>query len=280
MFTVEGKGEAEGGALAKLGTEPDFAAHFFDHLFDDEEAEAGAGGMGGFFGAKEAGEDFLLGFWGNAMALVGDVGGHVFAVGFVGDGDGALVGVFDGVADQVVDDFSDAVGVGHDGDFLLGKGLIVELDIFLIGEGFDVLDDLFDEGEDFGGFGVDLNGFGFGAGDFEEIVDELDQLGVGGVDLVDGGLDFCGDFAVGAVGEHGEVAFDDGDGGFEFVGGDEDEFVFEFVEVAKFAIGCGEVVGGLFDFFSQGDVEVFDLVELLGVLEGDGELGGDDVKGF
>ena len=70
------KGKTEGGTNINGGFKPDFTTHFFDQLFDNEEAQAGAGDTFGsfFFDSEEASEDFVLVFFGNSMALVFDVG--------------------------------------------------------------------------------------------------------------------------------------------------------------------------------------------------------------
>lgn len=77
--------------MFKLGLKPDFAAHFFDKLFDDKKTKSGTRRFAGdFFGTEEASEDFFLIFFGDAVALVGDVGDdHFFVFDDVGDVDGA-----------------------------------------------------------------------------------------------------------------------------------------------------------------------------------------------
>lgn len=77
---------------------PDFATHFFDNLFDDEESKAGAGDFAGLFvGSKEAGENFGLVFFVDAHTLVFDVSDDVVAFDDVVDSDGAGIGILDGI---------------------------------------------------------------------------------------------------------------------------------------------------------------------------------------
>lgn len=126
--------------------------------------------------------------------------------------------------------------------------------------------------------GVDFDGFGFGAGDFEEVVDELDELAVGNFHFSQRLFEGFGDLAESAFVNHGHVAFENCDWGFEFVGGDVDELVFEFVEMAEIAVGFSQVFGGFFDLLAQGDVEAFDFVVSKRVLDGNADLGASDFE--
>ena len=111
----------EGGSAGAGIFDPDFSAGGFDDFFDDGEADAGAFGIG--LETLEDVEDFIVIFFGNAGAFIGhdDLDSILGIFDFDMDyGVGAIAGVFEGVDEEVVDDLSEAFGVGHDDGEIFG----------------------------------------------------------------------------------------------------------------------------------------------------------------
>lgn len=232
---IPGEGEAEGGALAGIAFGPDFAAMGLDDVLHDGEAETGAALFAGSRGihAVEAFEDAVQGFAGDAGSVVGDpeFGAGGTGIGLGANGDAAAgAAVLDGVVDEVEKDLLKAVEVHAEGKVF--RDDIDELDLAVSGAGREVFEDAGDEGMEFAGLTVHDDLAGFELGDGEEILDEEGEaVGV----FFDGLEEAEGDFGIvsGAVDEGFDVAFDEGEGGAEFVGDIGDELAagaFEFLE--------------------------------------------------
>ena len=213
----DGEGEGEDGAVAELAGDSDGAAVGVDDGAGDGEAHAGAANsVAVVLAAVELVEDHLLLAGVDAGAAVGYADGdHVGWSGglagltgglaVAGDEDGLRGGgVFDGVFEEVHQDFVDPRGVGEDvgqsggegdadlaagviGEALfdggvdeIGDGLREEFEMDLVGVELRHLDGLFDEVVEAVGLFVD-DGEEFGAG--------LSVEGLLGEERADGGLD-------------------------------------------------------------------------------------------
>lgn len=118
VITSKGKREREGGTNAGFGVEPDFAFHFFEELFDDEETKTSARDTFGsfFFNTEETSKDHFLVFFRDADTLVFNMGDKLIVFNGVRDFNGALFGIFDGVAEKVGNDLAEPLFFGHDSD--------------------------------------------------------------------------------------------------------------------------------------------------------------------
>jgi hypothetical protein len=160
-----------------------------DEETGDGEAEARAADFagGGGIDLGEGLEESFLVYEGDTGAGIGDgdedlraaIGGGI-SDGF--DGDGAFIGEFGGVGEEVDQHLADASGVGAD-DGQVGRDDFFELDRFVFGEA--------DGGRHGGGDEVGkvdvlvegkLHFAGFDLRDIEDVVDELKEVLAGGVD--------------------------------------------------------------------------------------------------
>ena len=142
--------------------------------------------------------------------------------------------IFDGVIYQVAQDLFEPVGVSVDGQV---GGLVDELHVLGGRAGFEVLQDLVDDGAEGDRLEVEFDAAGFQFGDGEQVLDEqLEPFGV----AVDGLQELSGDLGVvlGAVEQGFDVAFDEGQGGAEFVADVGDEFLAGVLELLE----AGQIV--------------------------------------
>jgi hypothetical protein len=163
-------GEAAGGARV----EREVAAERFGEFAGDRQAEAGAGGLGGVEGLKQA----AAGLFGEAGAVVEDAENGAFGGGcdFEIDVAGGLgADGVDGIAKEIEEELFEELGVGiegegMDGGFEMEGGRIDEVLGVLAEGGFDVggVDGL-EVGE--GGAAVE-----------EEVLDEIFEAGCFGED--------------------------------------------------------------------------------------------------
>ena len=172
----DGQGEGKGAAVAGLAFDPDAAAVVFDDLLADGQAEAGALGLVSERVADllEALEDFGLVGRCDADTGVTDADDQIAALGMSCEGDGAGIGEFDGVGDEIDDDLNEAVLIASD---LRQGGLNVadELEFLCLEErcsgGNGALDDVLDG--DLRQIPCELAGFDLG--EVEDVVDELGE---------------------------------------------------------------------------------------------------------
>ena len=166
------------------------------------------------------------------------------------EADGAVVGEFDGVAEEVGKDLADAGGVGVEG---FGDGAFVfdgEAEVFA-GDAFT--DEAGRFGDELGGVVVDaVDGHfvGFDLGEVEDVVDEGDEVSAVAADGLDEGLALVGgEVFFEEVGE----AEDGGHGGADFVGHVGEELAFGSGGLLGFFLGAAEFLLG---FLAAGDIEV------------------------
>ena len=209
----------DGALAARVGVEADLGAVELGDLADDGQAEAGAA-LGATENAVEALEDALPVGFGHADAGVFD-----FDDGVVG-GDGAhgdaaaFGGVFDGVVDEVLEELGEEHRVAVDDQRLAG-GLEAEVDVLLTGAGHEVAEHGAQQAFQLNPLdGVDLLVTGFGAGQGQQLVDEVaGALGAFG-DLPEGSMDLLGvSLHQRQVGLHAQA----GERGAHLVGGVGDE---------------------------------------------------------
>jgi hypothetical protein len=209
------EGEPEAGALALLADDADGTAHEGDEAFGDGEAEAGTAELapGGAVGLGEGLEEAGLGFGGDADAGIadgeadGEDGLWLLGGGWVGfgggsgewgdfEGDFALVGKLDGVAEEVDEDLAEAAGVAEEGrgDAVVDEA--GEFEVFLLGAFGEEIEGTFDEVADVEEGAVEFEAAGFDAGEVEDIVDDGEEAfgaGAGGfgeiaLAVVEGGI--------------------------------------------------------------------------------------------
>ena len=208
----DGELDEEGGAVV-VADGADVGVHVFGEFGGDVEAEAGRVGAEGdadWRGQIVAGE-FVVDVFGEGGAEVADGDADFFPA--AGDGElggGALVGVFDGVDAEVVDDGAEEFAVGDDEAVFVG---VADLEVFLIEakEVFELADNFFAEAAD--GDGFHLEEAVFEAGDFGEVVDLAHGAVGDGDEFL---LVFCGSYGVVWVEGEGKLAHQS-EGRFEFV---------------------------------------------------------------
>lgn len=193
--------EGEAAAFTGFTFEPDTAVHEFDEAFGDGEAEAGAAVFtgGGHIGLGEGLEEACGLFRGHADTGVGD-GEFQLDTGFGcleefgGDADLAVFRELDGIVDEVGDDLAEAEGVAAEvlGD--IGWDFDEELEAFFVGflggDRGDRVDDLVELEVDI--FDIEFTGFDFG--DIEDVVNDAEEGGSGGVYFMDVVVLFGGEF--------------------------------------------------------------------------------------
>ena len=196
------------------------AAHEFDETAGDGEAEAGAAEAsgGGAIGLDEFFKDPLLHGGGEAGAGVGDrdLEGGLAAGCVIGDGDTnlALIGEFNGVAEEVDEDLMEAEGIAKDpgGDVGADGGLPDES--FGAGGGAVGLVNLMEEGGGGEGDPFDGHASGLDFGGIEEVVEDGELEFGGFADGIDVSALFGGEGGIGEEIEHAEDAVH---GGADFV---------------------------------------------------------------
>ncbi|OPZ06763.1 MAG: hypothetical protein BWZ08_02215 [candidate division BRC1 bacterium ADurb.BinA292] len=229
----------------------DRAAHQFDQVAGDGEAEAGSlvAAGGAAVGLREFLEDFLLLVGSDADAGVLDddqQAAGLFGVDLGPDADGAFFGELDGVADEVDQDLLGAVEVGVGEQFLGIGGADLEGEVQAgagrldAGEAFDLAQEFFDREV----VDQEIHAAGLDAGDVEDVVNELEQVlgrgeGVGDVLAL-----LLGAFAQ-ALQDQLEEANDRVEGGAQLMAGIGEEFTLGL-------IGAREGLVHLFELFERG----------------------------
>src|SRR6185312_4959436 len=190
---IEDEGAADAGGAAQLN----LAAEKIGELAADGEAEAGAAvaAAGAGVGLLKGLEDDLLLFRHDADAGVRDlegdhgravrehrmIGAPAFGGGPDAEPDAALLGEFEGVRQQVLQHLLQALHIRHHGapEFLVEQDLEIEVAVLgLVTEGARdhrgqvVEDDL---------LGIDRHGARFDLREIEDVADEIEQVGAGGV---------------------------------------------------------------------------------------------------
>jgi hypothetical protein len=248
-------GEPERGSLADGAFDADLAAHHFDDLFGDGEAESGAAVLagGGSIGLGECVEEVgERGGWDAHAGIFdgeeeGDIG---IVLGFDADADDdfAVVGEFDGIDDEVGDDLAEPAGVTleHGGEVRIGKEDQFDMLFFCaVSEEFD--------GAFGGGEEVELERFemeftGLHFGEVEDIINDGEE-GFGAVlDGFDEAMLFRGEGGILEENRHADDAIERGADLMADVG---KEFGFKAGGLKGFVTGAGEF---FFEAFPFGDV--------------------------
>ena len=222
---VQRQVEGEGAALPVDAGELDFAAEQHGQLAADGEAQAGAavfaGGAGvGLLegledeplllrrdadaGVLDGEGDDLLGLAEHrvigAPALRGEIDAHI---------DVAVGGELDGVGEQVLEDLLEALRVAvHERRQVVGE-LHVERQVLGLGHVPEVAVDVVAQAGEGDFLDLDGDGAGLDFREIENVVDEVEQVGAGGVDVA-GKLDLLGERL--PAGVFGELLAEDEDG--------------------------------------------------------------------
>jgi hypothetical protein len=241
--------------MAEGAFDADLAAHHFDDLFGDGEAEAGAAVFagGGTVGLGKGVKEVREGGGGDTDAGIfdgeeeGDMG---FGLGLEADAgdDLAMVGEFDGIDDEVGDDLTEAAGVAAELGGDIGIDEEHEFDVFFFGAVGEEFDGAFGGGEqiEVEGFEVEFTGLHFG--EVEDVVDDGEE----GFGAIFDGFEEAVLFGVerGVLEENGH-ADDAVEGGADFVADVGEELGFDAGGFEGFVSGAGEF---LFEAFPFGDI--------------------------
>ncbi len=238
---------------------------------DEGEAEAGAGGVAGGFGAEEAFDGaFAVGF-GDAGTLIGDADFDGVVVQH-GDEDDLCAGggEFQGIVEQVGDGLLDKLAVAQEGERAGDVG--VQVDAAFFGDGVVEFIEVEQDGGEVEGFEGGAAGAGFDFGDAEQGLEDGDDA----VEVVRRAFDGAAQVLLGAGVEGGvlQPGAGAGDGGAQVVGDGVGDFAHTVHQAGNAVQHFVDDVGELVEFIAVagfGDAA-------REVAFGDGAGGGGDVE--
>lgn len=186
---IEGDAEVEATTLTGLALDPNFPTHEGDDFAADGEAKAGAavGSSRACVGLGEGLEDCFLKLRRDAAARVRDGEDNLFEIGVEVDRSEDFSGFrkFDGVADEIEEDLSEAGAVGPDLVRAVGSYFLDEAEGFGACGGFLQIDCLGEQLGEIHGCFVEFHAPAFDFAEVEQVVEEEEEgfsTGLNGAD--------------------------------------------------------------------------------------------------